>query len=124
MTSLLTLERAYVVGAATLIDLAAAIVVALHAAWAMGVVLRGVRGGRMGGADVAFRARRMITDGVLAALSFSVAATLLKTIALEDWAQIRMFAFVLVFRTVLKRVFQWEEQTAMRRRAVLEARVA
>lgn len=120
MTSLLGVERGYVAVAATLIELAAAVVVALHAGWALGVLARGRwRGGE---SEAMFRARGIVTDGVLAALSFSLAATLLKTIALEDWGQIRMFAFVLVFRTVLKRVFQWEERTALRRRAALEAR--
>lgn len=121
VNSLIGVERAYVSIAATLIELAAAVVVAVHAGWALLVIVRGrwASGRRPIGFAAALRARRAITDGVLAALGFSVAATLLKTIALEDWTQIRMFAFVLVFRTLLKRVFQWEERTALRREARL-----
>ncbi len=114
---LIAAERAYLTLAAALIDLAAAGVVALHAGWALVVIVRGlwVSRRRLVAGAVLLRARRLITDGVLAALSFSVAATLLKTIGLEDWTQIRMFAFVLGFRTLLKQVFAWEERTALRR---------
>ncbi len=90
----------------TLIELAAAAVVFFHAAWAIGVLVRW---------HDSDRARMIIADGVLAALSFSVAGTLLKTIGLESWEQIRMFAFVLGLRTLLKRVFQWEQRTLGRR---------
>ncbi len=119
MTSLLTIERVYVSAAASLIEVAAAVVVALHAGWALGVIARG-----RWASDVVYRARHVITDGVLAGLSFSVAATLLKTIALEDWTQIRMLAFVLVFRTLLKRLFQWEERTVRQRRKAVGVRDA
>ena len=54
------------------------------------------------------KARLLVADGVLAALSFITAATLLKTAALHSWHQIGMFAFILVFRTLLKKVFAWE----------------
>ena len=117
MTSVLSAERAYVAAAATLIELAAAIVVAAHAGWALVLIARA----RWVVETAALPARRVLTDGVLAALSFSMAATLLKTIALASWGQIRMFAFVLVFRTLLKQVFRWEEQTAERRRGERDA---
>lgn len=90
----------------TLIELVAAFVVVFHAGWAIGVLVR---------RHDSDRARMIIADGVLAALSFSVAGTLLKTIGLESWEQIRMFAFVLLLRTLLKRVFQWEQRTLGRR---------
>ncbi len=91
----------------TLIEVAAAVVVSVHAAIAIfGIVVR------RSGSD---RARKVIADGVLAALSFSVAGTLLKTIGLNDWQQIRLFVFVLVLRTLLKRVFQWEQRAMVRR---------
>ena len=90
----------------TLIELAAATVVFFHASWAIGVLVR---------SHDSDRARLIIADGVLAALSFSVAGTLLKTIGLESWEQIRMFAFVLLLRTLLKRVFRWEQRTLGRR---------
>ena len=60
----------------------------------------------------------VIADGVLAALSFSVAGTLLKTIALNSWTDIRTFAFVLVLRTALKRVFQAEQKRMAARSGV------
>lgn len=89
----------------TLIELAAAMVVAFHAVWALGLIARG-RGSAA--------ARLVIAQGVLAALGFSLAGTLLKTIGLQNWVQIRSFAFVFVLRTVLKRVFQWEQRGLQR----------
>ena len=103
------LEARYIATAGTLIELAAAIVVAWHAVDA----LLGIA--RRQGSD---RARRVIAEGVLAALSFSVAGTLLKTIALNSWYDIRMFAFVLALRTVLKRVFQAERRAVSRRESL------
>jgi uncharacterized membrane protein len=93
-------EATYIALGGNLIELLAATVVTFHAAWAVARILTGH------GSD---DARLLIARGVLAALSFSVAGTLLKTIALQTWPQIRMFAFVLVLRTLLKRVFQWEQ---------------
>lgn len=90
----------------TLIELLAAFVVVFHAGWAIGVLVR---------RHDSDRARMIIANGVLAALSFSVAGTLLKTIGLESWDQIRIFAFVLALRTLLKRVFEWEQRTLGRR---------
>lgn len=55
-------------------------------------------------------ARLLIADGVLAALNFKVAATLLKTLELQTWPQIGMFAAIFAFRTVLKRFFSWERR--------------
>ena len=86
----------------TLTELVAAFVVVFHAGWAVGVLVR---------SHDSDQARLIIGDGVLAALSFSVAGTLLKTIGLESWEQIRIFAFVLALRTLLKQVFQWEQRT-------------
>ena len=104
-----SLEARYIATAGTLIELAAAIVVTWHAVDALAGIVRGL------GSD---RARRVIAEGVLAALSFSVAGTLLKTIALNSWVDIRTFAFVLVLRTALKKVFQAERSTIDRRRGV------
>ena len=61
------------------------------------------------------KARLIIAEGVLAALGFSVAGTLLKTIALQDWTQIRAFTVVLVLRTLIKRVFEWEKVSISKR---------
>jgi hypothetical protein len=60
------------------------------------------------------RARLVVADGVLAALGFVVASTLLKTMALRGWHQIGMFAFVLTFRTLLKQVFDSERKELLR----------
>ena len=54
------------------------------------------------------RARLLITDGIIYALSFKVAGTLLKAIELRTWQQIWMFVAILALRTVLKQVFTWE----------------
>ncbi|WP_420596403.1 DUF1622 domain-containing protein [Deinococcus sp.] len=62
-------------------------------------------------------ARLLIADGVLAALNFKVAATLLKTLELQSWQQIAVFAAIFALRTVLKRFFTWE-------RRQLESRLA
>lgn len=67
---------------------------------------------RLQGSDVA---RLLIAKGVLSALGFSVAGSLLKIIALQTWAQIRLFAFVFVLRNLLKRVFAWEENRIQER---------
>jgi uncharacterized membrane protein len=89
-----------------LIELLAAFVVAYHAARALLSLAKDRQGDQ---------ARLLIARGVLDALSFSVAGTLLKTIGLQNWTQIRMFAFVLILRTVLKRIFQWENVAILRR---------
>ena len=83
----------------TLIGLAVAIVIGFHVLWALAVLVR------RQGTD---RARMIVADGVLAALSFSVAGTLLGMIALQTWTQLGTFVFVYAFRTMLKRVFAWE----------------
>ena len=62
-------------------------------------------------------ARGLIAEGVLEALGFSLAATLLKVISLQQWPQIRAFAAVFVLRTLLKRVFQHERARSIARSA-------
>ncbi len=95
-------ESTYIDLGGTLIELCAAVIVAFHAAWAVARILTGH------GSD---DARLLIARGVLAALGFSVAGTLLKIIAIQSWPQIRLFAFVLVLRTLFKRIFLWEQKT-------------
>ena len=53
-------------------------------------------------------ARLLVVDGVLAALSFKLAGTLLKAIVVHTWQQILMFAAIFALRTILKRFFTWE----------------
>jgi hypothetical protein len=54
-------------------------------------------------------ARLAVADGVVLALSVKTAAALLKALELQSWNQIGLFATVLALRTLLKRVFAWEE---------------
>ena len=54
------------------------------------------------------KARLLIADGIICALSFKIAGSLLKTISLHTWQQICMFMAILVLRTILKQVFMWE----------------
>lgn len=85
---------------ASLVELLAAVVIAVHAVRAGVAIVQGR------GSDPA---RLILAQGVLAALGFSLAATLLKVLALQGWAQIRIFATVFVLRTVLKQVFLGEQ---------------
>lgn len=81
-----------------MIELLAAVVVVVHAA-------RAILSIPAGGSDAA---RLILAEGVLAALGFNLAATLLKVVGLQDWVQIRTFTVVFVLRTVLKQVFLGE----------------
>jgi uncharacterized membrane protein len=53
--------------------------------------------------------RLRIANGVIAALGFKLAATLLKTIGLQSWQAILMFAAIFALRTVVKNFLVWEE---------------
>lgn len=106
---LLGIETRLIVAGGTVIELLAAVVVTFHACRALLAILRHYD---------ADRSRLIIADGVLAALGFSVAGTLLKSLALQSWRQIGMFAFVLVFRMLLKQVFQREREQIARRTLV------
>lgn len=61
-------------------------------------------------------ARLLIADGVIASLSFKVAATLLKILEVQTWNQIGLFAATLALRTLLKRFFTWERRQLTRGR--------
>lgn len=56
------------------------------------------------------RARLLIAEGVLAALGFMAAGTLLKMLVLQTWPQIRAFAVIVTLRTLLKVVFATEKK--------------
>jgi len=103
-----TIETRLISLGGTIIELLAAIVVAAHVLHALWVILRH---------RDSDGARMIIARGVLAALGFSVAGTLLKTIALQSWPEIRTFAFVLLLRTLLKQVFLRESRRINRRLA-------
>ncbi len=55
------------------------------------------------------RGRLVVADGVISALGYKTAATLLKTIELQTWTAIGIFAAILILRTLVKRVLVWEE---------------
>ncbi len=103
---MLPLDTRVILLGGTLVDFAAAVVIGYSVITALLAILR------LQGSDTA---RLLIAKGVLAALGFSVAGSLLKIIALQTWAQIRLFAFVFVLRTLLKRVFAWEESRIQQR---------
>ena len=94
--------------AGSLVNVVAAVIIAFHAAHALSEVVRHRQSDR---------ARAILADGVLSALAFSVVGTLLKALALQTWSDIGMFAFVLSFRTLLKRVFLHERNQIAGRRA-------
>lgn len=58
--------------------------------------------------DSITRARLAVADGVLWALSFKLAAALLKTIEIRTWNEILAFAAILALRTLVKQVLVWE----------------
>ena len=91
-------------GAAVLIEFGGSVIIAVAclrglAAMAIG---RGTHSAIVGG-------RLLVADGVIAALGYKTAATLLKTIELQSWSAIGMFAAILTLRTLVKRVLVWEE---------------
>ncbi|HZR98418.1 MAG TPA: DUF1622 domain-containing protein [Chloroflexota bacterium] len=55
------------------------------------------------------RARLVMADGVIAGLTLLVVAALLRLISLESWEDIGLFAAIFSLRTLLKRLFLWEE---------------
>lgn len=65
------------------------------------------------------RARLVAADGVITGLSFKLAATLLKTLSLQSWQQIAMFAAIFALRIILKRLFVWERQRLQQREQAL-----
>ncbi|HBB31198.1 MAG TPA: hypothetical protein DDZ80_05755 [Cyanobacteria bacterium UBA8803] len=60
------------------------------------------------------RARLLVAEGVLTSLSFTVAATLLRTIELQTWRQILVFSVIFSLRTFLKKVFAWERSQILK----------
>ena len=56
------------------------------------------------------RAQALVIEGSLWGLGLKTAASLLKTLIVHDWNGILAFATILALRTVLKRLFTWEQQ--------------
>ncbi len=103
---MMNLESRWISAGSIVIEMIAAVIIAFHACWALAAMARHYE---------ADRPRLIIADGVLTALGFSVAGTLLKALALQSWQQIGMFAFVLTLRTLLKQVFKRERDQIARR---------
>ena len=57
------------------------------------------------------RARLLIAEGAIWGLNFKLAGTLLNTILIHSWQQIGVFAVIFALRTLLKRVFTWEQES-------------
>ena len=91
-------------GATVLIEFGGSVVIAVACLHALAVLIAGR------GTHAAIVAGRLVVaDGVISALGYKTAATLLKIIELQTWAAIGMFATILTLRTVVKRVLVWEE---------------
>ncbi len=52
------------------------------------------------------QAQILVANGTLLGLSIKLVAALLKTIELQTWNQLALFATILVLRTIIKKVFQ------------------
>jgi uncharacterized membrane protein len=85
---------------AVLIEAAGSVLLVGFVLAACGALLRG------GGPE---RARLLVAEGAILALSFKTGATLLKTLDLPSWDRIAAFAAVLALRTALKRTFAAEQ---------------
>jgi uncharacterized membrane protein len=93
---------------AAFIELLAAGVISGYAVGALALLLSSDRHERI------HRARLRIGEGVLLGLSYKMAATLLKALALHSWNQIGLFATVLALRTILKHLFIWEKRELLK----------
>jgi uncharacterized membrane protein len=93
---------------ASLIDICVALSVVAALARALLALARGR------GLDAA---RLRIADGIVAALSFGVAATVLRVIVLHSWLDIAMLASIYAIRTIVKRALLWES-AALRRTGI------
>lgn len=55
------------------------------------------------------RAQALVIEGSLWGLGLKTSASLLKALVVHDWNGILAFAAILALRTVLKRLFTWEQ---------------
>lgn len=88
------------------IEMVGALIIAGYAVAAVLALLRG-RG--------ITESRLLVAQGSLMGLSFKLAATLLKTILIQTWGQILVFAAILALRIILKRIFVGEQVRLERR---------
>ena len=91
-------------GGAVLIEFGGSIIIAVACIRGLAILTAG-RGRHFG----IVRARLVVADGVVTVLGYKTAATLLKTIELQTWTAIGMFAAVFALRTMIKRVLLWEK---------------
>ena len=92
-------------GAAALIQFGGGLVIAFACLRALALLAAG-----RGAPEAILRGRLAVADGVLSALGFETAATLLKTVELRSWTAIGLFAAVLTLRTFVKRALVWEQE--------------
>ena len=90
--------------AAVLIEFGSSIVIAVACVRGLTILTAG-----RGSHCAIVRARLVVADGVITALGYKTAATLLKTIKLQTWTAIGMFAAIFTLRTMIKRALLWEE---------------
>ncbi|WP_216320719.1 DUF1622 domain-containing protein [Deinococcus aestuarii] len=102
---------------ALLVELAGSLYLLGYVGAALLALLRGPPASRLE------HARLLIADGVIASLSFKVAATLLKILEVQTWNQIGLFAATLALRTLLKRFFTWERRQLTRGQGMVAAPV-
>ncbi len=91
-------------GAAVLIEFGGSIIIAVACMRGLAILTAG-----RGSHSAIVRGRLVVADGVISALGYKTAATLLKTIELQTWTAIGMFAAIFTLRTMIKRVLLWEE---------------
>ncbi len=92
---------------AALAHAVAALIEAAGSALLVGFVF--VAGGALLRGEGPERARLLVAEGAVLALSFKTGATLLKTLDLPNWDRIAAFAAILALRTALKRAFTAEQ---------------
>jgi uncharacterized membrane protein len=63
----------------------------------------------------AAEAHGIVARGAILGMSIKLVGATLKTIELQTWNQIGLFAAILLLRTVLKKVFQLENKIAARK---------
>ena len=98
------LDRA-ILDLAALIEFGSSLIVAAACLRGSYALVRG-----LGSRESIAQARLLVADGVVAALGFKTAATLLKTIELRTWEAILAFCAIFALRLLIKRTLTWEEE--------------
>lgn len=95
-----SLLSAYALGS-TLVSYAAALMVTAYVARALMCLMRGSQISPVG---------RLLVRGMLAGLSLTAAATLLRLLVARSWDDVAMIAALLALRTGLKQALGWEQR--------------